>query len=73
MNVRVLLASVRVVGEINEVALHWLSFNLAHCVSDGSPLAVFHSFYNFVLFSVVWCRLVCFDVDWCSLMNSGMV
>ena len=46
MNVRVLLASVRVVGEINEVALHWVSFNLAHCVSDGSPLAVFHSFYN---------------------------
>ena len=54
----VLLASVRVVGEISEVASHWVSFNLAHCSSDGSPVAGFHRLYNFVLFSVIWCSLV---------------
>ena len=62
MYFRVLLASVRVVGELNEVTWHWVSFNLALCSSDGSPVTVFHSLYNFVLFNVVWCRLVLVDV-----------
>ena len=53
MYFRVLLASVRVVGELNEVTWHWASFNLVLCSSDGSPVTVFHSLYNFVLFSVV--------------------
>ena len=52
MYFRVLLASVFVVSEINKVALHWISSNLVHCSSDGSPIAVFHNFY-FVLFCVV--------------------
>ena len=41
MYFRVLLASVCVVSEINKVALHWISSNLVHCSSDGSPIAVF--------------------------------
>ena len=52
MYFRVLLASVCVVCEINKVILHWISSNLVHCSSDGSPIAVFHNFY-FVLFCVV--------------------
>ena len=52
----VLLASVCVVCEINKVNLHWISSNLVHCSSDGSPIAVFRSFY-FVLFCVVCCSL----------------
>ena len=56
MYFRVLLASVCVVSEINKVALHWISSNLVHCSSDGSPIAVFHSLY-FVLFCVVQCSL----------------
>ena len=60
MYFRVLLASVCVVSEINKVALHWISSNLVHCSSDGSPIAVFHSLYFvlFVLFCVVWCSLL---------------
>ena len=72
MNFRVLLASVSVVGEINEVALHWESFNLTHCSSNGGPVAAFLSLYNFVLFSVVWCSLAKFGVSWCSLVYSGL-
>ena len=82
MYFRVLLASVFVVSEINKVALHWISSNLVHCSSDGSPIAVFHSLYFvlfcvvlccFVLFSVVCCSLEKVGVVWCSLMKSGMV
>ena len=82
MYFRVLLASVCVVSEINKVALHWISSNLVHCSSDGSPIAVFHSLYFvlfcvvlccFVLFSVVCCSLEKVGVVWCSLMKSGMV
>ena len=82
MYFRVLLASVCVVSEINKVALHWISSNLVHCSSDGSPIAVFHSLYFvlfcvvlccFVLFCVVCCSLEKVGVVWCSLMKSGMV
>ena len=52
MYFRVLLASVCVVCEIKKVTLHWISSNLVHCSSDGSPIAVFDSLY-FVLFCVV--------------------
>ena len=60
MYFRVLLASVCVVCEINKVTLHWISSNLVHCSSDGSPIAVFYSLYFvlFVLFCVVWCSLL---------------
>ena len=67
MYFRVLLASVCVVCEINKVTLHWISSNLVHCSSDGSPMAVFHSFY-FVLFCVVLCCLVLFVVVWSKLV-----
>ena len=82
MYFRVLSASVFVVSEINKVALHWISSNLVHCSSDGSPIAVFHSLYFvlfcvvlccFVLFNVVCCSLEKVGVVWCSLMKSGMV
>ena len=82
MYFRVLLASVCVVSEINKVALHWISSNLVHCSSNGSPIAVFHSLYFvlfcvvlccFVLFCVVCCSLEKVGVVWCSLMKSGMV
>ena len=72
MYFRVLLASVFVVSEINKVALHWISSNLVHCSSDGSPIAVFHSLY-FVLFCVVLCCFVLFCVVLCCFVLFSVV